>query len=308
MTTRRTDEHDKYSRYFPPTRSRFYRFKLGNFQVVSVSDGGTLLQPMKMLYAPDASEDEYRTTLRNHVREAEPEYSHLNTLFVGTGDNKILIDTGAGSMLGPGCGKQRVNLLRAGIDPDSIDSIILSHGHVDHVGGILNESGDSNFPNARFFISKEEWDFWTADHVTIGQRIPEQMKEMAIHGAKHELAAIKDRVTFVKPGEFVFPSIEAIDARGHAPGQLAFRIISGEDTLVYAADTMHSTAISLEHPEWANALDNDQVTGCETRLAFLKRLATERTLITVPHFPFPGLGRISQTVRGYGWEPLLWEW
>jgi glyoxylase-like metal-dependent hydrolase (beta-lactamase superfamily II) len=286
----------------------FYRLKVGEFEAVSISDGGTPFEAIRLLLAPEATDAEYETSLKTHVRENDTPYLHDNTLFVDTGRNKVLFDTGAGPTLGPGCGKQKANLLRAGIDPAAIDTVILSHGHPDHIGGILDETGRLNFPNARFFISKVEWDFWIADQVKIGQRMPDEMKVLAVQVAKQQLAGIKDRVTFIAPGDKVLPSIEAINARGHSPGQLAFRVASGKDSIVFAADTMHLPAISLEHPEWINGLDDDQEVGRQTRKAFIERFAADRSLIIVPHFPFPGVGRIARTASAYAWEPVLWQW
>ena len=89
----------------------------------------------------------------------------------------------ASRRLGLGCGKLKANLRRAGIDLTAIDTVFISHGHMDHLGGILDETGNHNFPNAKFFISKVEWDYWTADQVNVGQRMPDERKGRAVQDA-----------------------------------------------------------------------------------------------------------------------------
>jgi glyoxylase-like metal-dependent hydrolase (beta-lactamase superfamily II) len=282
--------------------SGFYRFKIGSFDAVSILDGTLPFEMLRPFIAPDNSDAEYEASLRKPGDK--PLNLDVNTLFVDTGEYKILIDTGAGSTFGPECGKQMTHLRQAGIDPALIDSVILSHGHQDHVSGILDEAGHLNFPNARFFINRREWYFWTDEHVKISQRVPDEMKEMAVQIAKRQLAAITDRVTFISPGDRIASCIEAIDARGHSPGQLAFHVTSERSSIVYVADTMHTPTISLEHPGWTNGFDNDQDVGRQTRQAFVERFASEGTPIFVPHFAFPGVGRIVRTASGYGWEAV----
>jgi glyoxylase-like metal-dependent hydrolase (beta-lactamase superfamily II) len=78
----------------------------------------------------------------------------------------------------------------------------------------------------------------------------------------------------------------AVEAFGHTPGMLAFNISSGSESVFYSADTLHHFALYIVHPEWHVGFDNDQV----------------------PHFPFPGLGHITQQGQVRSWEPIVWHW
>jgi glyoxylase-like metal-dependent hydrolase (beta-lactamase superfamily II) len=281
----------------------FHRFKIGTFDAVSIYDGSLPFEHIRYGVVPEATDEEYASVLKAHAGDDDMPSLHVNTLYVDTGRNKALIDTGAGPALGPLGGLQKANLERAGIDRAAIDAVVLSHGHLDHLGGIVDANDNLNFPNARFYISKTEWDFWTADEVKNGQRLPDDMKAQAEQFAKQQLGAIKDRVTVIAPGTEFLPSIEAIDARGHSVGQLAFKITSGKDSIVFTADTVHTPAISLAHPDWINGFDDDQEVGRRTRKEFMERFAKDGSLVIVPHFPFPGIGRIAKAGSGYAWQP-----
>jgi glyoxylase-like metal-dependent hydrolase (beta-lactamase superfamily II) len=100
----------------------------------------------------------------------------------------------------------------------------------------------------------------------------------------------------------------AVEAFGHTPGMLAFNISSGSESVFYSADTLHHFALYIVHPEWHVGFDNDQELGARTRLRVLNQVIAERSLVLVPHFPFPGLGHITQQGQVRSWEPIVWHW
>jgi glyoxylase-like metal-dependent hydrolase (beta-lactamase superfamily II) len=283
----------------------FFRFKVGDYQALSVSDGVFADRAVRYLVAPEATDEEYDLSFDGHGISDERDQLHANALLIDTGHARVLFDTGAGPTMGPGCGHLKSNLVRAGIEPQTIDIVVISHGHMDHLGGISDAEGNPNFPNARFFISTVEWNFWTSDTVENHQMLPDEMKAAGMIVARQQLASIRDKVTLIEPGDFILPSIQAIDAKGHSPGQLAFRAHSADSSITYTADTMHMPSISLQHPDWVNGLDNDREAARATRKAFIDRFTAENALIIVPHFPFPGVGQIAKSASAHYWRPLV---
>ena len=235
-------------------------------------------------------------------------YFQINSLYVDTGKHKVLIDNGMGPYLGPSGGHLPDHLRNLGVAPEEIDTIIISHAHLDHVFGTLAPDGSQVFPNARYVIGEQEWAYWMQPDIKLGNLLPDEWKRMIVEGAKRHLGGIKERVEFVKPGQEVVTGITAVEAFGHTPGMLAFNISSGSESLFYSADALHHFALSIVHPEWHVGFDNDQELGARTRLRVLNQVIAERSLVLVPHFPFPGLGHITQQGQVRSWEPTVWHW
>jgi glyoxylase-like metal-dependent hydrolase (beta-lactamase superfamily II) len=293
---------------YPLQGAGYYRFALGDWEAISINDGALNFDPMKAFLAPDAPDDEYKATVFRHFREKDESYSHINALYLDTGKNKILIDSGDGPFAGLTAGHLLTNLSRAGVQPEEIDTVIFSHAHADHICGAVDPQGKRVFPNARYFIGEAEYKYWTAKDVPIGSRFPDEMKNMLLQAALFQLNGIKNDLSFIQPRQEVLPGITTVDASGHTVGQVAFRIERNGESLFYTADTMHTTAVSMEHPEWVNGFDNDGQLGIATRKRFLDHFATDRSLIIVPHFPFPALGYIARRLTAYAFEPLNWHW
>ena len=137
-----------------------------------------------------------------------------NILVLDTGSNVILFDTGMGesTMFGPTTGRHDENLKAAGIDPASIDTILCTHGHCDHVWGIMTDDGQRNFPNAQIYISQADFDYWT-DEAKLSWTDPGYMKPFVI-GARANLMPNRDRIIFLKDGEEFLPGVTAMAARG----------------------------------------------------------------------------------------------
>lgn len=228
-------------------------------------------------------------------------FSPYPTLFVDTGEHKVLIDTGAGQ-IAPTTGQLLPNLRAVGIAPEAIDTVILSHVHPDHAGGILDKEGKLAFPNAQFVLWRKEWDFWRNDPDLSGFKVP-QLVQHLIDCANKGLPAIKDRVRLIDREEEIVPGIKALFTPGHTPGHMALIISSNGETLLYLADTaLHP--IHLEHPDWVSAVDLHPEDTVASRLKAIDRAVADRALVLAHHFPYPGLGRIVKQGRGGKWQPV----
>lgn len=286
------------------SNAKFYRFKLGDFQMTSIEDGVFVNMPAKA-FAGNASPAQLSEVLQQGS-QSETLNINCNILLVDTGTQKVLIDAGSGFLTEPTAGKLIGYLQTLQIQPTDIDAIIITHAHVDHVGGLLDSTGAIAFPQARYFISKIEYDFWMSPEVSLPNvRVDEKTKEQFISIAKKCLGAIQDKVTRFEEEAEILPGFYAIPAPGHTPGQVAIRIVSGNDSMVHTADVVHTHKINLWHPDWQPIFDASPDQAATTRQEILSAIASERRLMYAYHFPFPGIGYLrSRSGGGFEWEPI----
>ena len=285
-----------------------YTVKIGTIECSVISDGtfpGTPVpytSPKNFLFSK-APEDELRLALGEHKVELEVVSDWIIPfagLLIKTGGQVVLMDTGAGG-LGPDTGKLCKNLKAIGVRPEDINVIIHTHAHRDHVGGNTDSEGNRVFRKARYFIWKDEWDYWNADETK--HSFQGTGREGALQLTLKNLAPLKGRVELVtREGEFV-PGISAIKAPGHTPGHMALSISSGGKDLLCLADTVHHI-IHLEHPEWATAIDSDRERVIATRRNLLGRAARGQSLVFATHMPFPGLGHVVPKGNAWRWLPI----
>jgi glyoxylase-like metal-dependent hydrolase (beta-lactamase superfamily II) len=285
-----------------------FRFETGKFECVAVSDGTlTYAPPMfpppaALLFANAPKKDLAQALLEHNLRpEQWGEWtSPYICLVVNTGDHLALVDTGAGG-LAPTTGRLLQNLQAEGIVPDDIDTVILTHGHPDHIGGNIDAQGKPAFPNARYVMWKDEWDFWTSEQAE--QRLDEHVREVLLKFARENLPPIQGQVDLFDRETEIVPGIRAVAAPGHTPGHMALEISSeGEQLLCIADAVLHP--IHLEHPEWHAAVDFDPEHVVATRRRLLNGAANRKALVLALHFPFPGLGRAVQKGEGWQWQPI----
>src|SRR6202011_3012487 len=187
----------------PLNGNGFYRFKIGDFQATVISDGYGPI-PVGPIFAMNVSEAELASVLKAIFMPLVIQATN-NILVVDTGRERILVDTGFGEKIGPPFGSfpgLEANLRRAGITPESIDLVVISHGHLDHIGGLGTKSGALAFPNAQFVFVDTEWNYWTGNRYESdvnGSRLTHPFKQATIAAAEN-LPPVADRARFVKPG------------------------------------------------------------------------------------------------------------
>ncbi len=279
-----------------------YSFKVGEIQCAPVSDG-SFPYPPSWFFA-NVPQQRLEEELRAHGLRADEVTGTYTCLLISTGKNKVLIDTGAGKMA-PSTGELLVNLEKAGARPSEIDTVILTHGHPDHIGGAVDAEGKPAFPNARYLMLKDEWEFWTSEEPDLSSmQVPEELKTGLILGtARRCLPPIRKQIELVEKETEVVPGIHLLPAPGHTPGHSAVAVSSGRDSVLHLADAVLHP-ILMEQTAWRTVFDLEQDRAAETRRRLLDRAAADRTEVMAYHFPFPTLGRVaSRRAGGWQWEP-----
>jgi glyoxylase-like metal-dependent hydrolase (beta-lactamase superfamily II) len=288
-----------------------YRFKVGAFECTVVSDGTLTYAPPNfpppatLLFANAPTRSLEQVLLEHDVQpEQWVEWtSSYSCLVVNTTQLLVLVDTGAGG-LAPTTGRLLQNLQAEGIAAADIDTVILTHGHPDHIGGNTDAEGKPAFPNARYVLWKDEWDFWTSEQAE--QRLDEHVREILLKFARENLPPIQGKVDLLDRETEIVPGIRALAAPGHTPGHLALEISSeGKQLLCISDVALHP--IHLECPDWYAAVDLDPEQIVTTRRRLFSRAATEKALVFAFHFPFPGLGKVIQKGDSWHWQPIETE-
>ena len=285
-----------------------FSFQIGKFGCIAVSDGThtytpPAFPPPATLLFSDAPEAQLKHALHEHNIQLErwTEWqSPYICLMVNTGHKLVLVDTGVGG-LSPDTGKLVPNLTSAGIAPEDIDIVVITHGHPDHVGGNTDGNGSPAFCNARYVLLKEEWDFWTSGQAE--KTLDEHSRDELLKYARNNLPPVRDQLDLVQDGEEIVSGIRAIAAPGHTPGHMVLSVSSDGEELLCVSDTVLHP-LHLEHPDWFSIFDISPEQVVVTRRRLLKRAATDKTLMIAFHFPFPGLGYAVPKGEAWQWQPV----
>lgn len=276
----------------------FYRFRLGNAELTLVSDGPVVSGDPKVTFR-GASREEIEGILQSSFLPTDKLVLEQNILVLNTGDRLVVFDTGMGTSkaFGPNAGNFLRNLAAAGINPASVNAVVLSHAHADHVSGLMAADGSRVFPNAQLYIEQTDYEFWTSPEKTGPAR------KVLLDHAVRNLIPNRDRVVFIRDGQEFLPGIQAMLTPGHSPGHMIFMITSGGQTLSYIADVGRHHILNVETPRWKFIGDTDPRLGVESRIRAFDMLAADRVPVVSYHYPWPGLGHLAKWGDRYRYIP-----
>jgi glyoxylase-like metal-dependent hydrolase (beta-lactamase superfamily II) len=279
-----------------------FRFQVGGFSCMTIRDN-VFRYPSAMFFT-NVPPQTYQPLLGERGEDPEQLDLPYTCLLIDTGRERLLIDTGIGRQsLGPVPG-QLLPLLRSeGVEPGDIGIVLLSHAHPDHSGGTLAEDGKPAFPNARYVMSREEWDFWTSQPGLAELPLDDGFRQWMQASARTTVAPLRGRIELVQGRTEILPGITAFPAFGHTPGHMAVEISSGDERLLFVGDAIIHP-IDLQYPQARAVVDHQPESMLATRLQLLETAANARPLVSTSHFPFPGLGYVAPNGARWQWEPI----
>lgn len=258
-------------------------FTIGLFQAAALSDGAGAFPNDNKTLAINKTKADVDALLSANSLPTDQLHLSVQPLLVKTPDKVLLFDAGAGVLFGPTMGKLPASLTAANIDPASVTDIFISHGHGDHVGGLVADDKLA-FPNAAIHIQAAEW---------ASLKSQAQMAPL--------VAVIEAKVVEFQPGADLVSGVKAVDIQGHTPGHSGYLIASDNQSLLYIGDTMHHYVISVQQPDWTIAFDGDAPTAQTSRKHIIESSAASGQRIYAVHFPFPGLGKFAKQDDRYVW-------
>lgn len=276
-----------------------FAFKVGDVRVISLSDGSVPQDAHKLLLGANAQQiDAYL----HQAFVTNPVEASINAFFFRLGDHFVLVDTGSGDMFGHGFGgKLLESLALAGVRPDQITDILLTHMHDDHMGGLVHD-GQIVFPNATVHVSKIDLDFFLDRKNAAKAHYDISYFDQAEKAITPYLDAGKVQ-TFETHTE-VLPGVLASVHPGHTPGSAFYTLQSQGQSIMFVGDLVHMLAVQLPDPGVTIVYDVDPANAAQARQQAFAAFAHDRTLIAIPHIPFPGVGHLRAVKAGYEWIPV----
>jgi glyoxylase-like metal-dependent hydrolase (beta-lactamase superfamily II) len=280
----------------------FYRYKVGDIEVTAINDGFAerpLEGYVKNAALPDV--EQHARQIRQPAGKVRVPY---NTLVLRTGGKTVLIDAGNGDSGPPTTGSWMANFKAAGFDPASVDTVVFTHFHGDHINGLRLKSGEAVFPKAEIKVPAAEWAFWMDD---AKMAAAPEAAQGAFRNVRRVFGPMAASVTRFEADKEVVPGVTAVAAYGHTPGHTVMAIASGNDRMLMMADLTNHTSFFLRNPDWHVLFDMNPEAAAQTRRRMAEMAVSERAQVAFYHAPFPATGYIEKAGSGFRLEPVQWS-
>jgi len=284
-----------------------YALKIGEIDVLVVSDG-VLPLPTKML-AHNADPAVRATWLHDMFLPQDAFDWALNAVMVRSGGKTILIDAGLGSdpnLNLPRAGQLIRRLAAAGIDLSAVTDLVLTHLHMDHIGGLLVDGVKQQLrKDLRIHVAAAEVKFWEAPDFS-RTAMPEGFPDALRSTAKRFLKEYGSQLRLFDDEQEIAPGVVARRTGGHTPGHSVVRMAAGDDALTFAGDAVF--AVGFEQPDWHNGFEHDPEEAARVRVRLLRQLAETGEMLVATHLPFPSVGRVAADGDAFRWVPVFWDY
>lgn len=265
--------------------------QVGDYSVTVITDGARSFPPE---YFPNAAEGEIDAILRaagdDEIR------TNFNATLIDGGGRVVLVDAGPRDLFGAECGNLPKGMAEAGVAPDAVDTLFITHLHPDHLAGALTPEGAAVFANAELALPEAEHRFWSDDANFTGA----SDTLLGWRGlAQTMIAAYADRLRLIAPEGEVAPGLTALPLPGHTPGHSGWRLSSGKTQFVHVGDIIHAPALQTANPEISVVFDIDADTARAARKRLLAELAADGIVFTGGHLLQPAMVSARRAGAGY---------
>jgi glyoxylase-like metal-dependent hydrolase (beta-lactamase superfamily II) len=278
----------------------FYRFRLGDFRITVLSDGTTSRDLPEIMSNPGSVRAAFDAS-----HETLPVPLSINAYLIDTGAKRILVDTGAGELLEPTAGHLVTNLRAAGYRPEDVDTILLTHIHGDHSGG-LSIGGQPVFPNALVYADQRDPAYW----LSAAEEAKAPANRRLFFAQSHQTVGPYVRADKLKTFDGateLFPGIRSVSEYGHTPGQTGYMVESKGQRLLLWGDIIHAAEVQFRDPTVTIDYDVDPAQAVASRQRVFGDAANQGYLVGGAHLSFPGLGHVRLDAGRYEWVPAPYE-
>lgn len=283
-----------------------YALNIGDIEVLVISDGVLPLPTETMSTNVDPAERE--AWFKEMFLGPDAFDWALNVLVVRSGDRTILVDAGLGGQFDgfPRAGQSLRRIEAAGIDLGSVTDVVLTHMHMDHVGGLLSDDVKSRLrPDLQIHVAAAEVDFWAAPDFSQTD-MPDPVPDVLRSTAKQFLEQYHNKLRTFDDEQEIAPGVVARRTGGHTPGHSVVRVTSGTDRLTFAGDLVFPVA--FDHPEWHNGFEHDPAESVRVRTRLLQEAAASGEWLVATHMPFPSVGHVALNGERFRWVAAFWDY
>jgi glyoxylase-like metal-dependent hydrolase (beta-lactamase superfamily II) len=273
--------------------------RIGDVVVTAINDG-MFEGSFAMLSNFPTAEAE---ALHQAAFRAIPPRLAINCFLIQTGGRLALVDSGFGGVIGPAAGHLVEDLAAMGVAPADIDTVLCTHLHPDHVGGLVDSANAAVFPNAELVVHQADHRFW-GDDATLAGAATDQDRGF-VELARATISAYADRTRLLTAGE-PLPGISILPEPGHTPGHSGWLVSSGGESLLIWGDIVHMPGVQFARPDAGMGFDVDGTAAIATRKRIMDMAAADRLMVAGMHLDFPCFGHVVPAGGGYAFIPEVW--